>query len=153
VASETNTHRRQQAREAINHWHRVLRPHAKRCGARRKHDGNPCEQLALKNGRCRMHGGLTPKGDNWHKPVWPNGDGKNWQKRFARKLQNMEKAAQKLASRLATMTPEQRERYDRWSRTHKPGKASTRLQARLKATQNAEIRVLLASASDENQIG
>lgn len=40
---------------------------APRCGARRKHDGEPCRQAAMANGRCRMHGGMstgprTPEG-------------------------------------------------------------------------------------------
>jgi hypothetical protein len=40
---------------------------APRCGARRKHDGCPCQQPAMANGRCRLHGGKstgprTPEG-------------------------------------------------------------------------------------------
>ena len=40
---------------------------APRCGARRKHDGGSCEGAAMKNGRCRFHGGKstgakTPEG-------------------------------------------------------------------------------------------
>jgi hypothetical protein len=40
---------------------------ATRCGARRKHDGCPCQQPAMANGRCRLHGGKstgakTPEG-------------------------------------------------------------------------------------------
>lgn len=40
---------------------------ADKCGARRKRDGQPCEARALRNGRCRFHGGLstgprTPEG-------------------------------------------------------------------------------------------
>lgn len=31
------------------------------CGARTK-SGNPCQNLPMKNGRCRMHGGLSLKG-------------------------------------------------------------------------------------------
>jgi hypothetical protein len=30
-----------------------------RCGARRKADGNPCQQPVMPNGRCRMHGGMS----------------------------------------------------------------------------------------------
>ncbi len=29
------------------------------CGARRKDDGRPCQRLAMRNGRCRLHGGLA----------------------------------------------------------------------------------------------
>ena len=34
----------------------------KLCGARaRTNSHNPCRQPAMANGRCRLHGGLTPK--------------------------------------------------------------------------------------------
>jgi hypothetical protein len=32
---------------------------APRCGARRKHDGCPCQAPAMANGRCRFHGGKS----------------------------------------------------------------------------------------------
>src|SRR5258705_2404910 len=40
---------------------------APRCGARRKSDGHPCRQPAMRNGRCKQHGGMstgppTPEG-------------------------------------------------------------------------------------------
>ncbi len=40
---------------------------AKRCGAKRKSDRKPCQGPAMRNGRCRVHGGLstgpkTPEG-------------------------------------------------------------------------------------------
>ncbi len=31
------------------------------CGAKKK-DGSPCKAKAMENGRCRIHGGATPKG-------------------------------------------------------------------------------------------
>ncbi|MGA8601739.1 MAG: HGGxSTG domain-containing protein [Beijerinckiaceae bacterium] len=37
-----------------------------RCGARSKRAGEPCRAAAMKNGRCRMHGGKStgaPKGN------------------------------------------------------------------------------------------
>jgi hypothetical protein len=39
----------------------------RRCGARRKRDGQPCLAKPLHNGRCKLHGGMstgpkTPKG-------------------------------------------------------------------------------------------
>jgi len=38
-------------------------PHATLCGARlRKKPGRTCTQPAMSNGRCRIHGGLTPAG-------------------------------------------------------------------------------------------
>ena len=32
------------------------------CGAKTKRTGNPCRQPAMRNGRCRLHGGKTPRG-------------------------------------------------------------------------------------------
>jgi hypothetical protein len=32
---------------------------ARRCGAKRKSDGCPCEGPGMANGRCRMHGGKS----------------------------------------------------------------------------------------------
>lgn len=34
-----------------------------RCNASRQ-DGSPCQAYAMENGKCRVHGGLTPKGVN-----------------------------------------------------------------------------------------
>jgi uncharacterized protein YjcR len=31
-----------------------------RCGARSQRSGKPCRSPAMKNGRCRMHGGKSP---------------------------------------------------------------------------------------------
>ncbi|WOH66175.1 HGGxSTG domain-containing protein [Bradyrhizobium sp. BWA-3-5] len=33
---------------------------APRCGARSRRSGKPCQSPAMPNGRCRMHGGLSP---------------------------------------------------------------------------------------------
>jgi hypothetical protein len=33
--------------------------HSTRCGARTRHDGHPCKSPAMRNGRCRMHGGKS----------------------------------------------------------------------------------------------
>ena len=39
----------------------MLNPLAKPCGARRKYDGQPCQNPAMPNGKCRIHGGRTPE--------------------------------------------------------------------------------------------
>jgi len=36
--------------------------HMRKCGAKRKRDGKPCQAPAMANGRCRVHGGKTPVG-------------------------------------------------------------------------------------------
>lgn len=35
---------------------------AHKCGAKNKHSGTPCQAAAMSNGRCRVHGGMTPGG-------------------------------------------------------------------------------------------
>jgi hypothetical protein len=41
-------------------WSRNGQPGVRLCGARTKHFGKSCRCLAMKNGRCRWHGGVTP---------------------------------------------------------------------------------------------
>ena len=47
--------------------------HGAKCGAARKSDGLPCQNLPLQNGRCRFHGGRTPKGKQRHMVQWQKG--------------------------------------------------------------------------------
>ena len=40
----------------------------KPCGAKKQVNGDCCRAAAMQNGRCRLHGGLSPKGmasTNW----------------------------------------------------------------------------------------
>ena len=52
---------------------------ARRCGARRKSDGQACRQPGMANGRCRLHGGLstgprTPEGlERSRRARWQHG--------------------------------------------------------------------------------
>src|SRR5258705_6005060 len=52
---------------------------APRCGARRKTDGQPCRQPAMRNGRCKQHGGMstgprTPEGlERSRRARWKHG--------------------------------------------------------------------------------
>lgn len=100
-----------------------------KCGAKTKGTGLPCEAPALANGRCRVHGGLTPKGDQWHKPQFVNFRGKRAEKKLARKQADLEKRQAERTKRLAQMTPEERERHEAWQRTHKPGPRAERQRA------------------------
>lgn len=113
------------------------RPYLPKCGARRKRDGEPCQNLALGNGRCRCHGGRTPSGDGWHRPVWPNGNAPDAERRLYRKLQNLEKAARARAARLRRMTEEERRQYEDW---HKARPATS-------AAERAEIKRVRAQAN------
>lgn len=38
----------------------MTNPIQKRCGAYARTTGQPCKTWAMKNGRCRMHGGKSP---------------------------------------------------------------------------------------------
>lgn len=75
-----------------------------RCGARTR-AGHPCGRYAMKNGRCRMHGGLstgprTPKGlERSRKANWKHG-------LYSREAM----AEQKLLKTLLAMTKENIER-------------------------------------------
>jgi len=109
-----------------------------KCGARRKYDNQPCAQPALENGRCRFHGGLTPRGDQWH-VVQPTRD----PKMAEAKIRQRERLAKKRAARIAAMTPEQLAAYRRWHETHRPGKAAARASERERRRQDKEIAAMM----------
>lgn len=112
-----------------------------KCGARRKRDGLPCQRLAMENGRCDWHGGKTPRGDEWHKPQFSPAPSKMY-----RKLDDLDRRAAKRAKRVAAMTPEERERYEAWKRTHRPGAAKARAAARERRRQAREAHKPLTAA-------
>ncbi|WP_041368124.1 HGGxSTG domain-containing protein [Methylocella silvestris] len=106
-----------------------------RCGARRKRDGEPCQQLVLyPNGRCKFHGGKTPKGKDWHKIQLPAADaGADALARKERMIvQRQKKRAATRAAKLTAMTPEQRAAYDNQfaKRVMNPGPATRRASIR-----------------------
>lgn len=125
-------------RASITRWN-AKRDSLPKCGAIRKQTGEPCKQLALANGRCYLHGGRTPKGDAWHKPVWPNSDAPNATEKLNRKLDARDAAARRRKRELAKLTPEEREAHERWQRTHKPGSAAER--ARLRRQRKAAVEM------------
>ena len=45
---------------------------APKCGAKTR-SGKPCQQAAMPNGRCRMHGGLSPGAPRGNKNRWVQG--------------------------------------------------------------------------------
>jgi len=112
---------------------------APRCGAKRKRDGEFCEKPVVKGRtKCRLHGGATPRGRQWHVVQFPADEAK-----FNRKLCDQKRYAAKRAARLAAMTPDQRAKHDAWHRTHRPGVGAARNAERERARQNAEARALL----------
>lgn len=124
----------------IKRWNRHGRYLHPKCGARRKSDGQPCQNLAMENGRCRFHGGRVPKGDGrWHRPRWPDpAPGAN--AKLNRKLTDLQRAAEKRTKRLARMTPQQREAYDTWLRDHQPTTKADRKRKREFRRQDQEAR-------------
>ncbi|MER9166214.1 hypothetical protein NKI12_02345 [Mesorhizobium australicum] len=61
-----------------------------------------------------------------------------------KKLKTMDRAAAKRAKRIAAMSPEERQRYDAWQRTHQPGSAAARKRQRAERKSVAEIRDLVS---------
>jgi hypothetical protein len=120
---------------------------APRCGAARKRDGKPCCNPAMKNGRCGLHGGKTPRGRQWHVIQLPDCSTPAGEAKFNRKLRNRNRYAVKRAARLAAMTPEQRAKHDAWHRSHPPGgsRASRSVKSD-RVRQDADLRRLLAES-------
>ena len=124
---------------AISKWN-ANRWRLPKCGAARKHDGQPCEQPALENGRCRFHGGRTGKGANWGKHRLPPRNAAHWEARLAQKFAQIERDSRRRAQRLAKLTPEERQRYDEWAKSHSPGPAAERARRREDRKRAAELR-------------
>jgi len=114
---------------------------APRCGAHARTTGEPCRNVALANGRCRLHGGRTPKGSDWHVPQFTAA-------KLDRKLADLEKRRKKRERRVAAMTPEERERHEAWQRAHKPGGPGDRDRRR----RDLEARERFASLEDRPRV-
>ena len=117
------------------------------CGAT-KRDGEPCRKLAMKNGRCRLHGGATPSGDNWHVVRWPDPNSPGANEKLHRKLKDRERRAAQREARVAAMTPEERARHERWHRTHQPGSAAARRREKAFRQQSRAVLGLASELSD-----
>lgn len=136
---QRSTQWRMISREAIRKWNakRALLP---KCGARRKRDGAPCQQLAGENGRCYFHGLRTGKGDKYHVHILPNGDAPDFGAKLHRKLRQIERDKKAQAKHRAEMTLEQLAAHQRWHETHAPGKAAARANKRQDRQQAKELR-------------
>lgn len=120
-----------------------------KCGAARKSDGEPCQRPAMANGRCVLHGGKTPKGDQWHVTQWPKKTQARATEKMNRKLRNIERDAKELQQRLASMSADEHAEYEKWKRARKPGPAAARALKRQEAKSAAEFRKF-ASPGKEN---
>jgi uncharacterized protein YjcR len=50
----------------------LLMHRSQKCGARTR-SGNPCQSPAMPNGRCRMHGGMSPGAPKGNRNAWKHG--------------------------------------------------------------------------------
>lgn len=126
------------------------RPFLPKCGATRKSDGGACQNLPLANGRCRLHGGRTPKGDEWHKPQWPSGEGQAAMKKLHNKLAALERQAKSRARRLAAMTDQERARYERWHAQRPVGSSSLRVAVKLEKARAEEAARALGAPRENS---
>jgi hypothetical protein len=140
-----------QAREAITRWNQKQRAHGKRCGARRKYDGEPCERYAMENGRCHFHGGVVQKGADWHRPRWPKKSSPVAEQKLHAKLKKFEKAARKRERRIASMTAEERASYRRWHQDRQIGTPQQRQARRLEREQAEDARRTFADLKAKSE--
>lgn len=92
-----------------------------RCGAHTKReDRQPCQNPAMANGRCRFHGGATPKGKQYRQPVFKEGQTASGQNRLERKLYDLANAKKKREAVIAAMTDDERARYRQWQAHNNP---------------------------------
>lgn len=117
-----------------------------KCGARTKKDGQPCRNAAMENGRCRFHGGRTPKGDQWHVTTWPDPKSTGATRKLNRKLHDLQRIAKRREARLRAMTPDERAAYSAWLRDHAPGPAAVRKWKRRDRVEAAAMQLWFAQA-------
>lgn len=111
-----------------------------KCGATARTTREPCQQPAMENGRCRYHGGLTPSGSGWHRPVWPDRNSPVANEKLGRKLDRLQRAARKRETLLREMSPEERAAHEAWQRTHKPGSPAARGMLRMELRDAASFQ-------------
>jgi hypothetical protein len=130
---------------AIREWNATkhLLP---KCGAKAKHTGEPCRQIAMANGKCYLHGGKTPKGKDWHRRQWPNKDAPDANQKLARKLADIERDDRQRAARLAKMTPDERDRYEAHRKSRMPGPPGPRAASRNERRQAKEFQKVRGKA-------
>lgn len=103
-----------------------------KCGAKTKGTGDPCQNIAKQNGRCWLHGGRTPKADQWHVRQLPTGgSSKMAMRKMDLKLARAEKDAKAKRQRLRLASEEERAAHDKWLWSHPPGSEKRRAARRL----------------------
>ncbi|MDR6308235.1 HGGxSTG domain-containing protein [Pacificitalea manganoxidans] len=115
-----------------------------KCGAAKKSDGAPCQNLPLENGRCRLHGGKTPKGDNWHRPRWPESNSPVASQKLHAKLEALERARRRRKARIARMSEAERTRHELWHHARPVGSKEARRAVRLERIRNTDFAKICA---------
>ncbi len=103
----------------------------------------------MANGRCYMHGGRTPRQDQWHVLQLPDGSTPKSLEKGDRKFRDHQARAGKRAARVSCMSAEEREKHLAWQRTHKPGSAAARKREREFRRQNTEAKLLIDAEPSE----
>lgn len=100
-----------------------------KCGAKNRSDGNRCRNPVTEEGRrCRLHGGATPKGKDWHRRQFPK-KGAPFAK-LQKKLRELKARDRKAEARRAAMSPEELKRHETRSKALQPGTPAERKNAR-----------------------
>jgi hypothetical protein len=128
--------------------HNRKRHRLPKCSATAKSTERRCGNLAMANGVCWLHGGLTPSGDQWGLPQFrkkplSRQTPSDWRKVEA-KLKQRAADDKDRARRLAAMTPDQRAAYDKRRRTHRPGGKAQRAAEREQRRQDDAFRETFA---------
>ncbi|SES44295.1 HGGxSTG domain-containing protein [Rhizobium sp. NFR03] len=127
-------------RAAITAWN-LKRATLPTCTAKAKRTGEQCRQLPMTNGKCRFHGGATPRGDKFHVTSLPSAKGPDGgEKKLQAKLRQVRRDQKRREARLAAMTPAERERHDAWHKARQPGPAAPRAEKRRQRAMAKEIR-------------
>jgi hypothetical protein len=100
--------------------------------------------LPLANGRCKVHGGLTPRKDDWHKPVWPDGRSPRAEEKLRKKLKTLERRHQQRTQKLGAMSDGERNEYQKWLKSHRPGSSAARAIARRERETAEHAKLLMA---------
>lgn len=125
---------------AITAWN-AKRATLPKCTAKAKRTGEQCRQLPMANGKCRFHGGATPRGEKFHVTSWPSAKGPDGgEAKLRAKLRYVRREQKRREARLAAMTPAERERYDQWHKARQPGPAEPRAEKRRQRAMAKEIR-------------
>jgi hypothetical protein len=106
----------------------------------------------MKNGKCNLHGGRTPNGDDWHRPRWPDKGAPDAVEKLNRKLADHEKANRRRAKRQAAMTPEELRAHKHWQVSHKPGSSTLRARRRAQHRQATEAHETMSQLRSAREI-